>query len=104
MKLTGEGVARLLRIEFVSVLYQMTVRGNERHDIIFEESDRAMFREIMGNVCKRFDWLCHAYCEMTNRCHRLIETPEGNLSKGMRELNEVYTQTINHLHDRVRCV
>lgn len=29
---------------------------------------------------------------MTNHYHLVIETPEANLSKGMRQLNGVYTQ------------
>jgi hypothetical protein len=31
----------------------------------------------------------------------VIETPDGNLSQGMRQLNGVYTQTFNRRHDRV---
>lgn len=31
----------------------------------------------------------------------MIETPEGNLSRGMRQLNGVYTQLYNRRHDRV---
>jgi len=94
-------MARPLRIEFAGALYHITARGNERRDIFFEEADRAMFLDILGNVCKRFNWLCHAYCQMTNHYHLLIETPEGNLSKGMRQLNGVYTQYINRSHNRV---
>lgn len=94
-------MARPLRIEFAGALYHITVRGNERRDIYFEETDREMFLEILGGVCKRFNWLCHAYCEMTNHYHLLIETPEGNLSEGMRQLNGVYTQYINRSHHRV---
>lgn len=37
---------------------------------------------------------------MTNHYHLLIETPEGNLSQGMRQLNGVYTQLFNKLHGR----
>ena len=33
--------------------------------------------------------------------HILIETPDGNLSKGMRQLNGVYTQRFNRTHNRV---
>src|SRR6185312_11425582 len=33
--------------------------------------------------------------------HLLIETPESNLSKGMRQLNGVYTQRFNRWHGRV---
>jgi len=32
---------------------------------------------------------------MRNHYHLLIETPDVNLSKGMRQLNGVYTQTFN---------
>jgi putative transposase len=33
--------------------------------------------------------------------HLLTETPESNLSKGMRQLNGVYTQRFNRRHGRV---
>lgn len=47
-----------------------------------------------------FNWICHAYCLMDNHYHLLIETPDGNLSKGMRQLNGVFTQSSNRRHRR----
>ena len=41
---------------------------------------------------RRFNWLYRADCLMDNYDHLLIETPDGNLSKGMRQLKGVYTQ------------
>ena len=38
---------------------------------------------------------------MGNQYHLLIKTPDGNLSKGMRQLNGVYTQRFNRKHKRV---
>ena len=38
---------------------------------------------------------------MDNHYHLLIQTPDGNLSKGMRQLNGVYTQISNRRHRRV---
>jgi hypothetical protein len=38
---------------------------------------------------------------MNNHYHLVIETPDGNLSKGMRQLNGVYTQAFNKRHRRV---
>ncbi len=38
---------------------------------------------------------------MTNHYHIVIETPEANLSAGMRQLNGVYTQAFNRRHNRV---
>ncbi|GAB4356386.1 MAG: transposase [Gammaproteobacteria bacterium] len=82
-------------------LYHVTSRGNRKEDIYLCEEDRETWLEIMGGVCKRFNWICHAYCQMTNHYHAIIETPEGNLSRGMRHLNGVYTQYVNRTHDRV---
>ena len=56
-----------------------------------DDTDRAMFLSVLAEVISRFDWHCHAYCLMGNHYHLLIETPEPNLSKGMRQLNGVYT-------------
>jgi hypothetical protein len=38
---------------------------------------------------------------MDNHYHLVIETPEGNLSRGMRQLNGTYTQAFNRAHERV---
>jgi len=38
---------------------------------------------------------------MDNHYHVVLETPDGNLSKGMRQLNGVYTQYFNRQHSRV---
>lgn len=64
-----------------------------------DDQDRAQFLEVLGEVVARFGWICHAYCLMNNHYHLLIETPEGNLARGMRQLNGVYTQRYNRSHD-----
>ena len=93
-------MARPLRIEFGGAVYHVTSRGNARADIFTDDSDRELFLNILGQVVRRFNWLCHAYCLMDNHYHLLIETPEGNLSTGMRHLNGVYTQAFNRAHGR----
>jgi len=73
--------------------------------MIFEsDDDRRAFLSVFDEVCKTFNWECHAYYLMGNHYHLLIETPDGNLSKGMRQLNGVYTQHFNRTHDRVEHV
>jgi putative transposase len=37
---------------------------------------------------------------MDNHYHLLVETPDGNLALGMRQLNGVYTQQFNNRHRR----
>ena len=69
---------------------------SDRQEAIYlNDQDRQDFLSILRQVCERFNWLVHAYCLMDNHYHLLIETPDANLSRGMRQLNGVYTQTIN---------
>ena len=79
-------MARPLRIEYDGALYHVTSRGNERKAIFRDDGDRRLFLRILAQVTDRFNWLCHAYCLMNNHYHLVIETPDGNLSKGMRQL------------------
>jgi len=43
----------------------------------------------------------HMIRGVTLHYHLVVETPDGNLSKGMRQLNGVYTQEFNRMHTRV---
>lgn len=93
-------MARPLRIEYPGALYHVTARGNARADIFLDEADRATFLAVYAQVSQRFNWQCPAYCLMTNHYHFVIETPDANLSQGMRQLNGVYTQRFNREHER----
>jgi len=94
-------MTRPLRIEFKGALYHITTSGNASQAIFLNEGDFADFLRILGSVVKRYHFLLHAFCLMDNHYHLLIETPEGNLSKGMRQLNGLYTQRFNRKHHRV---
>ena len=93
-------MARPLRIEFEGALYHITARGDRREPIYEDNKDRESFLDVLGKVIERFNWICHAYCLMTNHYHLVIETPDGNLSNGMRQLNGVFTQLSNRRHKR----
>ena len=94
-------MTRPLRIELCGGVYHVTARGDRREDIFFNDDDRNFWLTLLGTVCQRFNWRCHAWCQMSNHYHLLIETPEANLAQGMRQLNGVYTQYINRQHHRV---
>ncbi|MDQ7005515.1 MAG: transposase [Ghiorsea sp.] len=94
-------MARSIRIEYTDAIYHVTSRGNAQADIYLDDSDRLLFLETFAQVVQRFGWLCHGYCLMDNHYHLLIQTPQANLSKGMRHLNGVYTQRFNRKHRRV---
>ena len=93
-------MARPLRIEFSGALYHVTVRGDRQERIYEDDQDRQRFLKILGEVITQCNWVCHTYCLMDNHYHLVIETPNGNLAKGMRQLNGVFTQASNRKHSR----
>jgi REP element-mobilizing transposase RayT len=93
-------MARPLRLEYPGALYHITCRGNARDKVFLVDPDRELFLEVLSQVVRRFKWRCHAYCQMTNHFHLLIETVDPTLSRGMRQLNGVYTQEFNRRHRR----
>jgi putative transposase len=94
-------MVRPLRIQYPGAVYHVTTRGNERKAIFQDEQDRETFLRTLHHVIDRYHWVCDAYCLMNNHYHLLVETPDGNLSKGMRQLNGVYTQLFNRRHRRI---
>src|SRR3954447_17027443 len=48
-----------------------------------------------------YGWVLHAFCLMRNHYHLLLQTPQPNLSRGMRQVNGVYTQCFNRRHEHV---
>ena len=94
-------MARPLRLEFAGALYHVTSRGDRREAIYEDDDDRLTFLSVLERVCDTYNWVCYAYCLMDNHYHLLIETPDSNLSKGMRQLNGMYTQTFNRMNNRV---
>jgi REP element-mobilizing transposase RayT len=93
-------MARPLRIEYTHAVYHITSRGNARGEIYADDQDRENFLSVLGSVVKRYNWLCHAYCLMDNHYHLMIETPDANLSIGMRHLNGIYTQKYSRRHNK----
>lgn len=94
-------MARPLRIEYPGAMYHLTSRGNARAAIFCDDADRLEFLGVLGNIVEQYNWCCHSYCLMDNHYHVLVETPDANLSAGMRQLGGIYTQKFNRRHNQV---
>jgi putative transposase len=90
-----------LRLKFAGALHHLTSRGNSRNLIYLQDDDFELFLQTLANVCERYNWVVHAYCLMTNHYHLLVETPDANLSQRMRQLNGIFTQSMDRKHHRV---
>jgi len=94
-------MARPLRLDYPGALWHVTTRGNARQPIFLDDGDRRSFLTVLGRVAETFRWLVYAWVLMENHYHLVVETLEGTLSRGMRQLNGVYTQRFNTRHSRV---
>ena len=93
-------MTRSLRIEYPGAVYHVTARGTGQQNIFLNDFDKIAFLDRLLITLSRHNWICHAYCLMSNHYHLLLETSDGNLSAGMKLLNSSYAQYFNHSHDR----
>lgn len=86
------------RIEYPGAMYHIMSRGNRQDAIFTGEKDCEIFIETLGEACSKTGWRVHAFALMGNHYHLLLETPEANLSSGMKWLQGTYTQRFNIGH------
>ena len=91
-------MARPLRIEYPNAWYHVMNRGRRGEAIFADESDYAMFTELLQETSEMWNIRIAAYCFMPNHYHMLLQTPEANISRSMRHLNGIYTQRYNRRH------
>jgi putative transposase len=94
-------MSRPLRIEFLGAVYHVTSRGDRRELIYREDADRTMQLAVIAQAMNRFDAQVLAYCLMGNHFHLVLHTRRANLSRLMRHVNGVYTQSFNRRHGLV---
>jgi putative transposase len=85
------------RIEFENAFYHVMNRGRARQTIYHGDIYYETFLTTVAEACQKFGSIVHAYCLMGNDYHLIIETPNANLSRVMRDINGVYTQRYNRL-------
>lgn len=91
-------MSRAPRILYPGAVYHVTSRGNRRANIYVDERDFLTWQDLLAETVQRYNFAVHAFCQMPNHYHLLVETIEGNLSDGMHYLNSTYAQKFNHRH------
>jgi putative transposase len=81
-------------------IYHVYARGIAKAPVFEDDFDRRRYLQLLRKVSAKNRWVCLAYCLMGNHLHLLIETPDANLSSGMRQLHGSYAQTFNARHHR----
>lgn len=66
-----------------------------------DDRDRRRFLQLLGRTARQRRWKLLAFVLMSNHYHLLFETPETNLSRGMKDLDGDYASWFNVRHERV---
>jgi len=91
-------MSRPLRIEYPGAWYHVMNRGRRGEEIFAEKNDYRLFLEVVRESADLFNIEIAAYCLMPNHYHLLLHTPDGNLSRCMRQVNGIYAQRFNRSH------
>jgi len=91
-------MARKFRLEYPGACYHVINRGNYRRDVFAPRGAAEAFERCLGETAGRFDWRVHAFVIMRNHFHLAVETPEPNLSLGMKFLQGTWANRFNRLH------
>ena len=75
-------------------------RGDGGKRIFAGKEDHESFLHWLERVCQSHGWRVHAWVLMGNHFHLLLETPEPNLSAGMRVLLGTFSQAWNSRYQR----
>ena len=67
-------MGRALRLQASEVVYHVTARGVRRLSVYEDAFDYRKFEALLERVAGERDWLVHAYCQMPNHYHLLVET------------------------------
>jgi REP element-mobilizing transposase RayT len=73
-------------------------RGNYRRDVFAPRGSAEAFERCLWETCERFAWRLHAFVIMRNHFHLAVETPEPNLSVGMKHLQGTWANRFNRFH------
>lgn len=83
-------MSRPLHIEFKNAFYHVASRGINRQALFLDAEDSNVFIGILRKVVIKFNLRLFAFCLMTNHYHLYLSTPDANLSKAIKALNQRY--------------
>ena len=93
-------MARKLRLEFPGARYHVINRGNYQADIFQSDRTKAAFEACLIEASEKWSWFFHAFIVMRNHFHLALETPLGNLVRGMQWLEATFANRFNrHRHE-----
>lgn len=89
---------RQVRIEYKNAIYHITAKGNRGALLFLDERDRAIFLETLSELVEQLAWNVLGWALLEDNYHLVVETPEGDLVKGMTWFQNTVTKRLNGRH------
>lgn len=83
-------MSRPLHIEFNNAFYHVAARGINKQALFLDAHDSNVFIRSLRKLVEKFNLRLYAFCLMTNHYHLYLSTPDANLSKAIKALNQNY--------------
>jgi len=93
-------MARPLRIEFPNAYYHVSNTAGTGQTLFPGEAYYRSFLTGVFEAASRLNVEIHAWCLLKNAYQLLVKTPEGNLSRFMRQVDGRYTQNYQKLRNK----
>ena len=90
-------MARPLRIEYPDAMYHVSNYSLDGKRVFPSDRYYDQFLAGVAEACARLNVEIHAYCLLRNQYHLIVKTPEGNLSRFMRQVDGLYTQSYQRM-------
>jgi REP element-mobilizing transposase RayT len=81
-------------------IYHLASQGSDSQALFLFDRDRIVLLERLAAVVRRYELSCIAYCLMGNHYHLVVQTPDGQISVAMQELNGGYSREFNRVYGR----
>jgi REP-associated tyrosine transposase len=89
-------MVRLPRLMLPGIAYHVAQRGNRRERTFFEDSDYALYRNLLAEAAQRAGAAIWCYCLMPNHVHLIVvPADEDGLRRTFAETHRRYTGFIN---------
>lgn len=94
-------MSRKLRLEYAGACYHVLNRGNYRRNLFTGKGAAESFQGCLFEAATQFGWRLHAFVIMSNHFHLAVETPEPNLSEGMKWLQGTWATRFNRFRGEI---
>jgi putative transposase len=90
-------MARPLRIEYPNAYYHVSNKSEKSQKLFPGDSYFQVFLSGVFEAAARLNVEVHCWSLLKHEYHLLVKTPEGNLSRFMRQVDGLYTQNYQRL-------